>query len=121
MKKVSIILYTIFSLVLLKAQDDTSEYLLHTVNDYPLKMDTLSKQLTFDDTMFLDELIASDPACKFNDSILSAYVYKNADYTFYIEYYFKHKMIIYFVCEGYIRKRTLVKVNYEYIQNRRKP
>ena len=91
------------------AQLDTSEFLLHTVNDYPLKLDTLSKQLTIDDTMFLDELIASDPSCLCTDSILSAYVYKNVDYTFYIEYYFKSKTITYFVCEGYIRKRQLIR------------
>ena len=90
-------------------QIDTSEFLLHTVNDYPLQLDTLSKQLTLDDTMFIDELIASDPNCLCTDSILSVYVYKNVDYTFYIEYYFKSKTITYFICEGYIRKRQLIK------------
>jgi hypothetical protein len=86
---------------------DTCE-LVSYVNPYKIVMDTMSDTLDIDDTMFVDELIVFDSLFCEEPVIDSAYVYKNADYTFYIEYYFKSKTITYFICEGYIRKRQVI-------------
>lgn len=76
------------------------------LSDYPLIIDSLSSPLTSDDTSMIDELIFTSEL--FDRQIIdSAYVYKDSNYTFYIEYYFKSKTITYFLCEGYIRKKQL--------------
>jgi hypothetical protein len=95
-------------------QNDTCEF-IPFIDPYPLLIDTLSDTLSIEDSIFIDELIVTDPNFCKDPRVDSAYVYKNADFTFYIEYYFKSKTITYFLCEGYIRKRQLIR--YEHIQN----
>ena len=88
--------------------EDTVEFMAF-IDPYPLVIDKLSDTLSIEDSIFLDELIITDSAFNSDPIINYAYVYKNADFTFYIEYYFKTKTITYFVCEGYIRKRQIIK------------
>ena len=95
-------------------ENDTCEF-MPFIDPYIFLIDTLSDTLSVEDSIFIDELIVTDPDFCKDPKVDSAYVYKSADFTFYIEYYFKTKTITYFVCEGYIRKRKLI--TYEHIQN----
>jgi hypothetical protein len=85
------------------------------IDPYIFLIDTLSDTLSIDDSIFIDELIVTDPDFCKEPTVDSAYIYKNAEFTFYIEYYLKSTTITYFVCEGYIRKRQLIR--HEHIQN----
>jgi hypothetical protein len=95
-------------------ENDTCEF-MPFIDSYIFLIDTLSDTLSIEDSIFIDELIVTDPDFCKEPALDSAYIYKNADFTFYIEYYLKSTTITYFVCEGYIRKRQLIR--HEHIQN----
>jgi hypothetical protein len=77
------------------------------LTDYPLILDPLSSPLTSDDTSMIDEIIFTSEL--FDRQIIdSAYVYKDTNYTFYLEYYSKSTTITYFLSKGYIRKKQLI-------------
>ena len=78
------------------------------LDDYPIRLDKLSDKLSLDDSIFIDELVFTDTFFNRWDRIDSAYLYKAVDQTYYIEYYFTDKTLIFFVCKGYLRKVTKV-------------
>jgi hypothetical protein len=77
------------------------------LTEYPLILDPLSSPLTSNDTSMIDEIIFTSEL--FDRQIIdSAYVYKDTNYTFYLEYYSKSTTITYFLSKGYIRKKQLI-------------
>jgi hypothetical protein len=78
------------------------------LDDYPIRLDKLSDKLSLNDSIFIDELVFTDTFFNRWDRIDSAYLYKSVDQTYYIEYYFTDKTLIFFVCKGYPRRVTKV-------------
>jgi hypothetical protein len=72
-----------------------------------LSIDPLSSVITTDDTSLIEEIIFTSNLFD-NETIDSVYIYKDLEYTCYIEYYFKSKTITYFLSKGYIRKTNLI-------------